>query len=186
MVPHAPDNRRRTDREDGERLLFGAAQDVARRRGILADGIQAVFENSALERGRVKLRDSKDNLIAAIPVQEARDMLAYRRELAREVMQNAGAPVNPRNPVMQERQKLRLQPAEIRALAWAISSGRRIPYRKKNPRAMLYALLTLGLYLLWLLWKRQEYQRQLADLVKRWQKAGKPEPDKSFFLLYGT
>jgi hypothetical protein len=186
MVNSTRNNRRRTNREDGVRLLFGAAQDVARRTGVLGDGVQATFENSSLERGRFKLRNSQDHLIAAVPVQDARDMLAYRRELAREVMQRAGVEINPRNPTNLERQKLRLQPHEVRALTWAISSGRRVPYRKRQPLAPLYALLTAGLYLLCQSWKQRQYSKQLAALVKRWQQAGRPEPEASFFQLYGS
>lgn len=185
-------NRRRVDREEGEKLLFGAAQDVARRKGFLADGVQASPENSCLERGRFKLRDKQDRLIVAIPVQEARDMLTYRRELAREVLKRAGVALNETNPESLERGKIRILSPELRALTWAVSCGRRVPYRKRQPLAPLIAVLLLlcavlpGLiYLGWLWWRRRSYKRDLSALVDRWRKAGKPEPSRSFFQLYG-
>jgi hypothetical protein len=185
-------NRRRTDREEGIRLLFGAAQDVARRQGLLGDGVLASEANSSLERGRFKLRDQADHLIAAIPVQDARDMLAYRRDLAREVMQAAGITLNSRNPASQERGKLRILNPESRALAWAISTGRRVPYRRKQrwEPAVAVLLLLCGVipgvaYILWLSAQQRASNRELAALVKRWQAAGKPEPASSFFELYG-
>lgn len=184
-------NRRLTEREEGEELLFGAAQDVARRERKLADGLQASFDHSGLERGVFKLRSRNDKLIAAIPVQQARDMLAYRRQLAREVLDAAGVQVNALNPPLVERPKLRIQTPDVRALAWAVSTGRRVPYRKRQrwTPALVAALLLCGVlpglvYLLWLWHQRQLYRRELADLVMRWRRAGQPEPKASFFRLY--
>ena len=183
---------RRTHRNDGLKLLFGAAMDVARRQGRLADGVQASETNSTLERGRFKLRDAQDRLITAIPVQAARDMLAYRRELAREVMEQVGVHVNDLNPAAMERGKIRIQTPEVRALAWAISTGKRVPYRKRLRHAKLISAVLLlcgvlpGLaFLGWLGQRNKAYQRDLNDLVKRWRAAGQPEPLASFFTLYG-
>lgn len=147
--------------------------------------MQVSAEHSHLERGRIKLRNNKDQLIAAISVQDARDMLAYRRSLARELLERSKVQINSSNPTHLERGKLRMLPAELRALTWAISTGRRVPYRKRQRLAPLYVLLTAGLYLLWLWWRNREYKQQLAALVKRWQQAGKPDPEASFFQLYG-
>lgn len=166
--------------------------DVARRQGKLAEGIQASEANSTLERGRFKLRDQQDRLITAIPVQDARDMLAYRRELAREVMDQVGVHVNDLNPAALERWKIRIQKPEVRALAWAISTGKRVPYRKRlrHTKLITALLLLCGILpgLLRLAWLRQErkaYEQGLIDLVKRWRTAGQPEPLASFFTLYG-
>ena len=190
--PHPNLDQRRTDRTDGVQLLFGAAMDVARRLGTLADGIQASEANSTLERGRFKLRDEHDRLISAIPVQAARDMLAYRRELARDVMGEVGVHVNDLNPAALERWKIRIQNPEVRALAWAISTGKRVPYRKrlKHTRLIAALLLLCGvlpglLFLAWLRHRTKAYKRDLSDLVKRWRTAGQPEPLASFFTLYG-
>ena len=183
--------RRLTERDEGVELLFGAAQDVARRERKLADGTQASLPHSGLERGVFKLRSQNDTLIAAIPVRQAREMLAYRRQLAREMLDSAGVRLNASNPPMVERPKLRIQPPEVRALAWAISTGKRVPYRRRwrwTP-ALAGALLLCGLlpgllYLLWLSQRRQLYTRELAELVRRWRRAGQPEPKASFFRLY--
>lgn len=178
---------RRTDREEGLRLLFGAAQDLARQQGKLTSGMKASLENSSLERGLFKLRGPRNQLIAVIPVQEVRSMLTYRRQLARAVMQQAGVKLNDANPARVERPKLRIQPAEVRALAWAISDGRRIPYRPRRAwqPLLVAALLACGvipgvLYLLWLLRRRNQYRQELAGQVQRWRRAGMPEPAASF------
>ena len=183
---------RRTNRDEGLQLLFGAAMDVARQQGKLGDGVVASEARSALERGRFKLRNAQDHLIAAIPVQDARDMLAYRRELAREVMDQVGVHVNDLNPATVERWKIRIQKPEVRALAWAISTGKRVPYRKRLRHGRLIAILLLlcavlpGLiYLVWMRRREKTYQRELTALVKRWRSAGQPEPLSSFFRLYG-
>ena len=183
---------RRTDREEGLRLLFGAAQDVARQQRKLADGMKASREASSLERGLFKLRNPRNQLIAAIPVQMVRDMLAYRRELARDVMRRAGVELNHNNPTNLERPKVRLQTVEVRALAWAISDGRRIPYYRRRKSEPLVAVLLLlcgvvpgVIYLIWLQRQRRRYRHELDKLVQRWRRAGMPEPAASFFLLYG-
>ena len=182
---------RRTDRDEGLRLLFGAAQDVARQQGRLSNGVRPNLENSSLERGQFKLRGPRNQLIAAIPVQQVRDMLAYRRELARDVMRQAGVQLNDANPARVERPKVRIQTAEVRALAWAISDGRRIPYRRRRHSEPLAAVLLLlcgvvpGVaYLIWLQGRRRQYRQELDKLVKRWKRAGMPEPAASFFQLY--
>ena len=183
---------RRTDREEGLRLLFGAALDLARQQSKLAEGMKASLENSSLERGLFKLRGPRNQLIAALPVQQVRDMLAYRRQLAREVIGRAGVQLNDANPARVERPKLRIQTAEVRALAWAISDGRRIPYRRRRHEEPLIAavLLICGvvpglIYLIWLSGRRRLYRQELNKLVQRWRKAGMPEPAASFFTLYG-
>lgn len=166
--------------------------DVARQKGKLADGVTADEACSSLERGRLKLRDHRANLIVVIPVQEARDMLAYRRELGRKVMEGVGMHVNDMNPASIERWKVRVQTPEVRALTWAISTGRRIPYRRRlrGTRLITVILLLCGLIpgLIFLAWNRRRntaYQNDLAALVKRWRSAGQPEPLASFFLLHG-
>lgn len=192
MEPRAGKEKRRTEREEGFELLFGAAQDVARRERKLADGVQASLQHSQLERGLFKLRSRRNQLIAAIPVQQVRDMLAERRQLAREVLEAAGVSVNDANPAHLERKKVRVQPVEVRALAWAISKGRRVPSCRRQRWAPLLAvgLLLCGVlpglvYLTWLWQRRRRYRSELKALVKRWRQAGQPEPSASFFRLYG-
>jgi hypothetical protein len=192
MEPRAGKEKRYTDREEGFELLFGAAQDVARGERKLADGVQASLQHSQLERGLFKLRSRRNQLIAAIPVQQVRDMLAERRQLARDVMAAAGVSVNAANPAHLERKKVRVQPVEVRALAWAISKGRRVPSCRRQHWAPLLAvgLLLCGVlpglvYLAWLWQRRRRYRTELKALVKRWRQAGQPEPSASFFRLYG-
>ena len=193
MPPLNREDQRRTDRSAGIRLLFGAAQDVARRKGQLGDGALASEAHSTLDRGKFKLRDNTERLLAVVPVQEARDALAYRRKLAHEAITDAGVELTSKNPTNQERGKLRVMNPELRALAWAVSTGRRIPYRRKQRWAPLIAipLLLCGvipglIYLAWLWQRRRSSNRELAALVKRWQSAGRPEPEPSFFQLYGS
>ena len=149
--------------------------------------------NSGLERGRFKLRDANDHLITAIPVQEVRDMLAYRRELARDLLHHAHVDLKATNPASLERGKIRIQTGEVRALAWAISSGRRVPYHPK-PRWVPWAaclLLMCGFVpgLIFIAWRNRRYRayrEELDALVRRWKAAGHPEPHESFFRLYDT
>jgi len=54
---------RRTDREEGLKLLYGAALDVARQKNQLPEGKTPSFEHSKLERGRYKIRCGLDRLI---------------------------------------------------------------------------------------------------------------------------
>ena len=172
-------------------MLFGAAQDLARQRRLLADGVRACIEASSLERGMFKLRNPRNQLIAAIPVREVRDMLAYRRELARDVMQRAGVQLNDANPTSLERRKVRIQTVEVRALAWAISTGRRVPMPVERKMELLSSVGLLlccvipgVIYILRGQQLRRAYTEDLKGLVHRWRMAGKPDPADSFFSLY--
>ena len=184
--------RRRINREDGLRLLFGAAQDFARQEGSLAEGDRASFECSVLGRHSYTLRDEDDVLITRVPLRDAREMLSYRRELARQMM--VEAKVQPRSERGQplERRKVRLQKAEVRALSWAIGSGRRFPYPPKENReglitlALLLCCVVPGLvyYVRVVLRNRDAYQTNLNELVNRWRLVGQPDPPPSFFAHY--
>lgn len=128
------EERRRINRADGLQLLFGAAQDFARQEGSLAEGDRASFECSVLGRHSYTLRDENDALITRVPLREARAMLSFRRELARQLM--VDAKVQPRSEKGQplERRKVRFQKAEVRALSWAIGTGRRFPFPPRENR----------------------------------------------------
>lgn len=54
---------RRTDREEGLKLVYGAALDVARQKNLIPKGTTPSFEHSKLERGRYKIRCGLDRLI---------------------------------------------------------------------------------------------------------------------------
>lgn len=192
MPPRVVSNRRVTERDDGIELLFGAAQDLARQQGKLSKRIQPCPLHSGLERGLFKLRSTRNTLIVALPIQQVRDMLYERRKLASQVIESAGIEINAANPPNLERRKVRVQTQDVRALAWAIGRGKRVPYCPKRRWAALEAvvLLLCGvvpglLYLSWQANRRRRYRRELAELVKRWRAAGQPEPPASFYRLYG-
>lgn len=182
---------RRTDREEGLKLLYGAALDVARQQNKIPTGTTPSYEHSQLDRGRYKLRSTDDRLLAAVTLHEAREMLAYRRELARQVLDRARVKVNSDNPGSFEKRQIRIQKPEVRAIAWAISTGRRVPmppHRKLEPvvsvALLLCCLLPGVLYILQGQRLRKAYQADLDGLVERWRMASKPDPADSFFALY--
>ncbi len=182
---------RRTDREEGLKLLYGAALDVARQQGKILDDSRPCFENSQLERGRFKLRDVDDRLLAAVTLHDARAMLAFRREVARTVLERARVSVNSDNPENVEKRQLRIQKPEVRAIAWAVSTGRRIPMPVKRPFeplvsvGLLLCCLAPGvIYILRGQQRRRQYAKDLESLVHRWRMMGKPDPADSFFKLY--
>ena len=182
---------RRTDREEGLKLLYGAALDVARQEGRIPEGSALSFEHSQLERGRFKLRDVDDRTLASVTLHDARSMLAFRREVARQVLEKAKVSVNSANPGNFEKRQIRIQKPEVRAIAWAISTGRRVPMpvRRRLEPLVSVALLLCGvipgaIYILRGRMKRKQYAEDLKGLVHRWRMMGKPDPADSFFALY--
>jgi len=182
---------RRTDREEGLKLLYGAALDVARQEGRLPEGATLSFEHSQLERGRFKLRDVDDRTLASVTLHDARAMLAFRREVARQVLEKAKVSVNSANPGNFEKRQIRIQKPEVRAIAWAISTGRRMPMpvRRHLEPLVSVVLLLCGIvpgviYILRGRKKRKQYAEDLKGLVHRWRMMGKPDPADSFFALY--
>jgi hypothetical protein len=186
------EERRRINREDGLMLLFAGAQDFARQEGSLAEGDRASFERSVLGPHSYTLRDDNDDLISRVPLREAREMLSYRRELARQMMVEAKVQPKAEKGQPLERRKVRLQKAEVRALSWAIGSGRRFPYPPRENReglitlALLLCCLLPGLvyYVRVVLRNRNEYQNNLNELVNRWRLVGQPDPPPTFFAHY--
>ena len=188
---HSGAELRRTDREEGLKLLYGAALDVARQEGKIREEDSPSFEHSQLERGRYKLRDLDDHLLAAVTLRDARAMLAFRREVARQVLEKAKVSVNSDNPGNIEKRQIRIQKPEVRAIAWAVSTGRRIPMpvqRRFEPLvsvALLLCCLAPGvIYILRGQKLRKQYADDLKGLVHRWRMMGKPDPADSFFALY--
>jgi hypothetical protein len=186
------DERRRISRADGLTLLFGAAQDFARQEGSLAEGDRASFEHSVVGRHSYSLRDENDDLITRVALADARAMLRFRRELARELMVDAKVQAKAEKGQPLERRKVRLQKAEVRALSWAIGSGRRFPFPPRENReglitlALLLCCVVPGLvyYVRVVLRNRSEYQTNLNDLVSRWRLVGQPDPPPTFFAHY--
>ena len=182
---------RRTDRDEGLKLLYGAALDVARQKSQIPEGTTPSFEHSKLERGQYKIRSSSDRLITSVTLHEARSMLAYRREVARKILDRAKVFINSDNPGNQEKRLIRIQPLELRALDWAIGTGRRIPQPPDAPKepwlsiGLLLCCLVPGvLHLLQGQRPQKDYHQNLADLVDSWRMAAKPDPPDSFFAIY--
>jgi hypothetical protein len=184
--------RRRVERTEGERLLFAGAQDGARQQGKLAEGLFASLEHSSLTRSSYALKTETGHLLARVPLVKAREMLSFRRQLARQVLGKLKVEIMKESTTKVERRQIRLQDEQIRALAWAIGEGRRFPYQGSKTKQ---ALITLALllccvvpgvvyYVVGVRKPRQRYQQDLNKLVMRWRTLGKPDPPDSFFALY--
>lgn len=184
--------RRRVDRSEGERLLFAAAQDIARQQGKLGEGVNASFDASPIGRSSYALKTAAGQLITRVPLVEAREMLAYRRKVARQLFANMKVEVMKESTAAVEKRQVRLQKEEVRALAWAIGEGRRFPYQGSETKrglimlALLLCCLVPGFVYYWfgVLKPRRQYQEDLDNLVLRWRTLGKPDPPQSFFALY--
>ncbi|QVL52358.1 MAG: hypothetical protein KFB97_13135 [Cyanobium sp. M30B3] len=186
------DRRRLADREEGQKLVFAGAQDYARRLGKIREGRNACYEQSAIGRGGYTLRTAEGTLIQRVPLVQAREMLRFRRALARELLKDLKEDVLKESTLDVERRQIRVQPERLRALAWAIGTGRRFPYEEgvKRRQWILWGLLLCGVvpgviyYYRRVRPARRQYQDDLRQLVDRWRMQGKPDPPHSFFLLY--
>lgn len=186
------ERRRLADREEGQLLVFAGAQDYARRSGKIREGRNACYEQSVLGRARYILRSADGGLIMRVPLEQAREMLRFRRALARQLLKNLREDVLKESTLDVERRQIRVQPERLRALAWAIGTGKRFPYEEgvRRRRWIVLGLLLCGLvpgviyYYRRVLPSRQRYQADLKALVERWHMQGKPDPPHSFFLLY--
>jgi hypothetical protein len=178
-------------REKGQELLFAAAQDLARQRGQLEEGMTASYARSVLSRTSYAIKTANGALVARLPLPDVREMLRFRQRVARRVLdfsfQRDGVLPN----AIDLRRQVRLSSEEDRALVWAISQGRRYPYLGSWKRHALLStvLLLLGvvpgvLYLLRLRRQYSTYRSNLLNLVARWRSHGKQDPDPSFFSLY--
>jgi hypothetical protein len=185
-----------TIRPQGQRLLFGAAQDLARRLGALHDDNPAVFELSRMSATTYALVDRNDRLIARIPLEDARKRLRQRRSIAQRVLKRPLAKL-PRlakqGSMGFDVHVLRLLDEESRALAWAIGSAEPFP----DPGSRLgQAVITVGLLCLCVvpgLWyvslrakQHRDYRKAVEELVALWRSKGRPDPPQSFFLLTGA
>ena len=211
--PARTGERRRVSRDEGMGLLLGAAMDVARNQGQLKEGVRVAADTSRISRQSITLCTRSGRQISRVSIQDARRMLAFRRQVARQALRQAGATVRSDSTATVERRTIRIQEEGIRALAWAISTGRRFPV---PPAALPRRLTNLGLVVLaslWLcsvllgwpggvgavllcglvallvLWWRQAqrqktYQHALEELVQRWRMIGRPDPANSFFAHY--
>lgn len=158
----------------------------------MAEGLFASYDNSVLGRSSYALKTNDGLLIARVALTEARDMLAYRRALARRLMKKQKVEVSKGSTASVERQVIRVQDEEVRALAWAIGEGKRFPYEGSETKrglitlALLLCCLLPGFIYYWygVLKPRSQYKKDLDQLVMRWRTRGKPDPPASFFALY--
>jgi hypothetical protein len=119
-------------------------------------------------------------------------MLRFRRSLARELLKDLKQEVLRESSLDVERRQIRVQPERLRALAWAIGTGKRFPYEEgvRRRRWILWLLLLCGVvpgviyYYKRVLPLQRQYQADLKQLVQRWHRQGKPDPPQSFFLHF--
>ena len=173
--------------------LFAAAQDLARRRGDLHHGRLASAEKSRRSSGTYVLRDAHGEIISRLSLQHVRLELQRRygvlRYLRRRLSNRGFRPVN----LVEALRDLRIQHGEVRALAWALASGRRLPEgRPLRRRDLVFTLLLalLGLipgllYLAVVLRRHNTFRHNLDQLHRRWLAAVRPEPnDTCLALIY--
>ena len=184
-------DRRRVDREEGLSLLFAAAQDVAREEGKLGDGVFATLQDSHISPTSFTLKTPEGRTIARVSLAKAREVIRLRREVARQITLDARVEITPYINDLTNRRKYRNLPEETRALAWAISYGKRFPMKGYERRDIWIGigLLFLGiipgvLYLGWIARKRQRYQENLKGLIQRWRATGRQDPAPNLFAHF--
>ena len=189
---HGPDNdRRRVGRDEGLMLLFAAAQDVAREEGKLAEGIYAQLEKSRISPTSFTLISAEGQTIARVSLAKARDVIALRRNITREVTREAKLEITPYANDYSNKRNYRNLPEETRALAWAISTGRRFPtkgYSRRDIQIGVLLLIPLILPGAWILLriaqKRKRYDNDLRNLVLRWRSNGRQDPAPNLFAHF--
>jgi hypothetical protein len=198
MAPaHLPEQQRREEerrlvnRDEGLILLFAAAQDVAREEGKLADGIYASLEHSRISPTSFTLMSAEGQTIARVSLAKAREVIGVRRQIAREITRKANLEITPFANDFSNKRNYRNLPEQTRALAWAISNGRRFPAKGYSRRDIWIgiALLLPGmvpglLYLGWIAKKRKLYEADLNDLVRRWRVNGRQDPAPNLFAHF--
>jgi hypothetical protein len=177
-----------TSAPDSPLSLFAAAQDVARQQGLLG-GRLASLEHSEPRGKSYLLQDANSASIARLPLEEVRTMAATRHKL---LMESAGvkqvAEIHPVRRI-DRRVAFRILPDDQRALAWALSEGRRVPMgRAFNRRDLLIGIALLPLCLVpgvvYLVAARRRHRRFRQDteaLMQRWRLAGRPDPSSEWF-----
>ena len=118
---------RRVDRSERERRLFAPAQLIARQQGEMVNGVNAAINTSQIGRNSYALKTAEGHLIARV-LAEAREMLAYRRTVARQLFANMKMVIRKENTAAVERRQVRRLNEEVRGLAWAIGEGQRFSF----------------------------------------------------------
>jgi len=189
--PQAREDRRLVNRDEALNLLFAAAQDVAREEGKLADGVYGSLEQSHISSTSFTLKSASGQMIARVSLAKAREVIGIRRQIARDITRKAGLEITPYANDQSNKRNLRNLPEEIRAITWAISSGRRFPAKGYQRRDIWIGLLLLipgiipgVLYLGWIAQKRRRYEQRLKELVTRWRTNGRQEPAANLFAHF--
>ncbi|MEB3263430.1 MAG: hypothetical protein VKJ66_03565 [Synechococcus sp.] len=185
-----------------EGVLFAAAQDVARRRGKMDSRRPASVKHSRHTGVSYTLADSDGDVIARLPLWSVQRAARQRALLLSRLAE--GRKVWSTLSLGEQRVQFRTRPFEIRALAWALSNGRRVPQGRFDRDKLLTSLLLLllavaaglitgnlavflVLLLPWLAFtvlvvkEHRAYRHNLTGLVARWKAAGKPDPGDSLF-----
>lgn len=175
---------------DSPEALFAAAQDLARRRGVLGRRMASLMHSRTSRAGYV-LKDGRGSIIARLSMQEVRAIAQRRQRLlnsspARSELAQIGSIRR-----IDQKMALRSQPDRVRAMAWAISTGRRVPSGAFRRRDLLIGgpLLLLGLvpgivYLVRARWRHLRYQVDRDALVQRWRALHKPDPSEEWFASF--
>jgi hypothetical protein len=182
-------------------VLFAAAQDVARRHGKMDPRRPASAKHSRQTAVSYTLADVDGEVIARLPIWSVESAARQRTLLLARLAENRKVWSN--ITLGEQRVQFRTKPFEIRALAWALSNGRRIPQgRIDRDRILLWiVLLLLGLsglplggtatfllsvpcliYTVMVLRQHRSYLENLQGLVVRWKAAGKPDPGDNLFV----
>ncbi len=171
--------------------LFAAAQDVARRLGLL-ESKSACQESCRCTKASYVLNDSNGVFIARLPMAKVRRTAQERH---RQLLHLKG--IREVAQISQVRQidrhtTFRSQPDEIRALAWALSDGRRIPSGAFSKRDWVVGLVLLipgiipgMIYFAWASWRHQQYARDMKALMMRWRGKKRPDPSNDWFESLG-
>lgn len=171
--------------------LFAAAQDEARQQGLLK-GRLASLDHCRISKTSYVLNDHQGKFIARLPTARVQHVAKLRHHL---LMNIAGLQeVASIHPVRQVDRRIAFskQPDKMRALAWAISEGRRVPQGSFSRQDWIIGLLLLVLgvipgviYLLWAWQRHCQYQADLKALVLRWRGLHRPEPNAEWFQSLG-
>ena len=171
--------------------LFAAAQDFARSRGLLHER-RASPEQSRFSRVSYVLNDSNGAVIARIPIAEVRALARARHALLMRLPGIKDVAEISRKRHTDRLRSFRQQPDHVRALAWALSEGRRVPTGAFSRRDLLLGLLLLLLgvipgviYLFWAWARHRQYLRDLESLMVRWRGQKRPDPSEEWFESLG-
>jgi hypothetical protein len=171
--------------------LFAAAQDVARRQGLLGTRL-AAMDQCRITKVSYVLNDANGEFIARVPIKQVRAAAQARYRLLNSLHQLKSPGAKTGKWWVQHKMLFRMEPPEVRALAWALSDGRRIPQGAFRPRDWWIGvgLLLLGaipgvIYLVWAWLRHRQYLADVQGLVVRWHGQHRPDPSDAWFESLG-